>query len=138
MLHSFDNQSLWKNFQCDRDGKWIHRGLILGMQVIVHDGSYMPLVSKTVCLAAFMIFDTHTNNRVKGVFAERSDNADNYRVKILWGLMVQLVPSENWASPYSPVQIDCNDDGVVKHGNAPGRKLKEKQAQSDFLRCFKH
>ena len=90
VLHSFDNQSLWKNFQYDGDGKWIHHRLILGMLVIVHDESYMPLVSKTVCLAAFMIFDTHTDNQVKGVVVERSDNADNYQAKILGGLMVQL------------------------------------------------
>ena len=109
-LRSFDNQSLWKNFQCDGDATWIHRGLILGTLVIVHDGSYMPLVSKTVCLAAFMTFDTHTDNWTKGVAVERSDNADNYRAKILGGLMVQLVlraASQNQASPYSPVRIDC-------------------------------
>ena len=108
--------------------------------MIVHAGSYMPLVSKTVCLAAFMIFDTHTDNRAKGVVVERSDNADNYQAKILGGLMVQLVlytASQNWASLYSPVRIDCNNNGIVKHRNAPGRKLKEKQAQSDVLRCFK-
>ena len=108
--------------------------------MIVHDGSYMPLVSKTVCLAAFMIFDTHTDNWAKDVVVERSNNADNYRAKILGGLMVQLVlraVSQNQASPYSPVWIDCDNNGVVKHGNAPGQKLKEKQAQSDILRRFK-
>jgi len=140
VLHGFENQSLWRNFQCDGDGKWIHQGLLLGTLVIVHDGSYMPLLSKKACSAAFMILDTHTNNRAKGVVAERSDNADNYRAEILGGLMVQLVlraASQNRASPYAPVRIDCDNDGVVKHGNAPGRKLKEKQAQSDILRCFK-
>ena len=89
----------------------------------------MPIVSKTVCLAAFMIFGTHIDNRAIGVVLERSDNADNYQAKILGGLMVQLVlraASQNRAAPYSPVRIDCNNDGVVKHGNAPGQKLKEK------------
>ena len=70
--------------------------------MIVHNGSYMPLVNKTVCLAAFMIFDTHTDNRAKDVVVERSDNADNYRAEILGGLMVQLflrAASQNQASP---------------------------------------
>ena len=90
----------------------------------------MPLVSKTVCSKAFMIFDTHTDNRAKGVVVEKPDNADNYQAGILWGLMVQLVlrmAYQNRASPYSPVRIDCTNDGVAKHGNAPSQKLKEKQ-----------
>ena len=91
--------------------------------MILHDGSYMPLVSKTVCLAAFMIFDTNTDNWAKGVGVERSDNADNYQAKIIGGLIVQLVlraASQNWASPYSLVQIDYDNNGIVNHGNAPG------------------
>jgi len=141
VLQKFPNQSLWDTFQCDGDGKWIHQGLLLGTLVIVHDGSYMPELSKKACSAAFMIVDTQTNKRAKGVVAEKSENADNYRAEILGGLVVQLVlraASQNRASPYAPVRIDCDNDGVVKHGNKPRRKLKEKQAQSDILRCFKH
>ena len=99
----------------------------------------MPELSKKACSAAFMIVDTQTNKRAKGVVAEKSDNADNYRAEILGGLVVQLVlraASQNRASPYAPVRIDCDNDGVVKHGNKPLRKLKGKQAQSDILRCF--
>jgi predicted RNA-binding Zn-ribbon protein involved in translation (DUF1610 family) len=75
------------------------------------------------------------------VVAEKSENADNYRAEILGELAVQLVlqaASQNRASPCAPVRLDCDNDGVVKHGNKPRRKLKEKQAQSDILRCFKH
>ena len=41
VLHSFGNQLLWKYFHCDGDGEWIHRGLMMGSLVILHDGSYM-------------------------------------------------------------------------------------------------
>ena len=44
VLHSFPNQSLWRNFVCDGDGKWIHRGLVAGTLVIVSDGSYMSVL----------------------------------------------------------------------------------------------
>jgi len=33
--------------------------------------------------------------------------------------------------------VDCDNKGVVFHGNAPGRVLKEKQAQADVLRVMK-
>jgi len=111
-----------------------------GSLVIVHDGSYMSKVSKTACSAAFMILCTNTNNRAKGVVAESSKEADNYRGEILGGLLVQLIlraATQRRHSPYSPVQIDCDNMGVVKHGNAPTRKLKAKQPQADILRCLK-
>ena len=41
VLHSFENQSLWKYFHCDGNGEWINRGLIIESLVIVNDGSYM-------------------------------------------------------------------------------------------------
>jgi hypothetical protein len=129
VLHSFDNQYLWKNFTCDRDGKWIHQGLLLGSLVIVHDGSYMPEVAKYMCSAAFMILCTYSDKCAKGVVAERSMGADNYRGEILGGIMVKLViraASQRRHSPYTPVRIDCDNMGVVIHGNVPKRKLKEK------------
>jgi len=47
---------MWKYFSCDGDGEWIHRGLMMGLLVMVHDGLYMPKVTKKVCLAAFYIY----------------------------------------------------------------------------------
>ena len=58
VLRSFENQTLWRYFHCEGDGRWIHEGLLMGTLVIVHDGSYMPHVAKDVCSAAFMIYCT--------------------------------------------------------------------------------
>ena len=71
VLHSFNNHSLWNNFTCDGDGKWIHQGLLLGSLVIVHDGLYLPEVATDTCSAAFMILCMHSYKRAKGVVAER-------------------------------------------------------------------
>ena len=87
-LHSFENQSLWKYFRCDEDGKWIHRGLMLGTLVIVHDGLYMPHVDKQVCSAAFMVYCTRTKLRAKGTVVVRCADADNYRAEIFGRLVV--------------------------------------------------
>ena len=141
VLHSFENQSLWRYFHCDGDGKWIHNGLLLGTLVIVHDGSYMKEVAQDVCSAGFMIYCTHTRCRAKGTVVEKSDSADNYRAEVLGGIMIQLVlkaASQLQSSPYAPVQIHCDNLGVVNHGNTPTRSLKEKQAQADALRILKH
>ena len=139
-LRSFPNQSLWKNFVCDGDGEWIRRGLRLGSLVVVHDGSYMKQVAKDVCSAAFLIYCTHSCQRAKGSVAERASTADNYRGEILGGLMVQLVLRAALAGhvpPYLPVTIDCDNKGVVSHGNTARRALRDKQPQADALRCFK-
>lgn len=140
VLRSFENQSLFNNFVCDGDGEWIHRGLIMGSLVICHDGSYQPLLATDVCSAAFMIYCRHTGYRAKGVIAERSSDADNYRAEILGGLMVQLVlraATRSAASPYRPVIVDCDNMGVVNHGNSFRDPLPIGQSQADVLRSFK-
>ena len=140
VLHSFENQSLWRYFHCDGDGKWIHWGLLMGYLVIAHDGSYMPEVSKEVCSAGFMIYCKVTKQQAKGSVVESSSSADNYRGEVLGCMMVQLLlraSLQQRHSEYAPVAIKCDNMGVVKHGNAPSRALKEKQAQADVLRVLK-
>ena len=140
VLRSFENQSLWRYFHCDGDGRWIHRGLLMGSLVIVHDGSYMPEVEKGICSAGYMVYCKVTKQRAKGTVVEASSGADNYRGEVLGGLMVQLLlraASQQRHSPYAPVAIKCDNMGVVKHGNAPSCALKEKQAQADVLRVLK-
>lgn len=45
-LHSWENQSLCWNLQCNGDGSWIWRAIVLHLLVAVHDGSYMPKVAQ--------------------------------------------------------------------------------------------
>ena len=140
VLHSFSNQSLWRYFHCDGDGRWIHQGLLCGSLVIVHDGSYMVEVDKSVCSAGFMIYCKNTQHKAKGTVVEKSDQADNYRGEILGGLMIQLVlkaAAQTSHSCYEPVQVDCDNIGVVRHGNSASKKLKAKQSQADVLRSLK-
>ena len=101
--------------------------------MIVHDGSYMPHVDKKVCSAGYMFYCRNSKKRAKGAVVERSDEADNYRAELLGGLIVQLVlraAAQTRASPYRPASIECDNKGVVLHGNAAKRPLKEKQAQA--------
>ena len=140
VLCNFENHSLWKDFVCDGDGSWITDGLVNGTLVAVHDGSYMKEVNPQACSAAFMIRCSATGLRAKGTVAEWSESADNYRAEILGGIMTQLVlraASQDPILQYKEVTVDCDNKGVVLHGNSPHRALKEKQAQADVLRVFK-
>jgi hypothetical protein len=108
--------------------------------VAVHDGSYMIEVNPQACSAAFMIRCSATGLRAKGTVEEWSESADNYRAEILGGIMTQLVlkaASQDPMLQYKEVTVDCDNRGVVLHGNSPQRALKEKQAQADVLRVFK-
>ena len=67
---------------------------------------------------------------------EKYADADNYRAELLRVMMVQLIlraASYRASSPYSPVAINCDNMGVVKHGSVPAKSLQDKQAQPDIF-----
>jgi len=39
--------------------------------------------------------------------------------------------------PYRQITVNCDNNGVVSHGNDPSSPLPEKQVQADVLRCLK-
>ena len=120
VLRSFPNQSLWSSFTCDGDGEWLRRGLRLGSLVVVHDGSYMPHVDRTICSAAFIIYCTHSRLRAKGAVVECTPSADNYRGEILGGLMVQLITRHPIARSISTVIIrGWYLMGIRRRGRSP-------------------
>ena len=83
VLQSRPNQSLWRNFQCDGDVTWMHRGATKGTLRMVHDGSYMSKVDPSICLAAFIITCISTGQKATGTLVERSNFADDYRAAAL-------------------------------------------------------
>lgn len=52
VLHSWDNQRLWRNLRMDGNGSRIRRGMNLGTLAEGHDVSYKPHVAKDVCSGA--------------------------------------------------------------------------------------
>ena len=55
MLHSYPNQSLWKDTTVDGDGEWVHAALQSGSLVLAHDGSYQEDLDPTRCSAAYIV-----------------------------------------------------------------------------------
>jgi hypothetical protein len=64
-----------------------------------------------------------------------------YRGEILGGVMTQLILHAAAASYHGtipPVMVDCDNNGVVIHGNNSTRPLPSNQPQVYLLRTFKN
>ena len=140
VIRGFENQSLFEHFHCDGDGAWIRRGLDSGSLVIGHDGSYMPMVTTSVCSAAFMIYCRTTKQVCKGTVVEYTESADNYRGEALGAIMIQLVlhaATRRRPRHVPAITIHCDNRGIIGHGNEPDTPLVERQPQADHLRALK-
>jgi hypothetical protein len=112
----------------------------MGSLVIIHDGSYMKEVSQYVCSAAVMIYCTHRGSICKCTLAEKSEAARSYRGEILGAIITQLIihaTVQGKMGPYPAILDDCDNLGVVQHGNTPHRSLSTTQMHADLLRVLK-
>jgi hypothetical protein len=108
--------------------------------MIVHDGSYMKEVSPVVCSAAILIYCKLTGSSCKCTIAEKSLSAGSYCGEILGTILTQLIlraAVQGRMGPYPVIIEDCDNDGVVKYGNAPFQTLSLTQTQSDILGVMK-
>jgi hypothetical protein len=140
-LKSDGNSTLWESLDFDGDGSWILEGMINRSLIIVHDGSYMKEVSPFISAAATMIYCTKAKKRCKCTWAEKSESAGSYRGEILGGIMTQLLlraAAKGCKKRIPGVRADCDNNGVVSHGNTPHIPLTTNQTQADLLRVYKN
>jgi hypothetical protein len=136
-----NNQSLWRTLKCDGDGAWIRQGLLCGSLLVAHDRSYMKEVSTSVCSAAVMIYCTVTKMTYTCTIAEYSDSASSYRGEILGAILTQLIlraAATGQMGPFPILTEDCDNNGVVLHGNNFSRPLSASQKQADVIRVMKN
>ncbi len=139
MLASWENQSLWTHLWIDGGvGDWVFSGLIQGLLVIWHDGSYMPHLANNVCAA--VIYCSHTDQYTDVTWGGKSTKkaANNCCVGMLGGCSTQLIikaaiAGRNVISHCKP-KVGCDNMGVVRHGNSPRHPMLVKQPQSDVVR----
>ena len=134
------NQSLWRTLKCDGDGSWISRGLLTGSLLVAHDGSYQKDISSEICSAAVMILCTTTKQTCTCTIAEHSPSASSYRGEILGAIIAQLIlraASIEVIGPFPVLYEDCDNNGVVLHGNKYMNPLPTTQKQADVLRVMK-
>jgi hypothetical protein len=139
-IRSMKNPSMWNNLRCDGDRTWIYNELCMGSLIVVHDGSYMREVSASISAAAVMILCTVTGSICTCTIAKHSASASSYRGEILGAIITQLIL---WAvvtgnkGPFLIMTEDCDNNGVVLHGNSPFCTLSSTQTQAHVLRIMK-
>jgi hypothetical protein len=100
----------------------------------------MKEVSPVLCSATVLIYCKLIRSSCKCTIAEKSPSAGSYRGEILGTILTQLIlhaAVQGRMGPYSVIIEDCDNDGVVKHGNAPFQTLSLTQTQSDVLVVMK-
>lgn len=141
VLASWENQSLWRNLKVDDDGLWLSNAILANSLLIVHDGSYMKKVTTRACSMALIMKCRITGRELTCTWVEVSDSADNYRGEWLGALASSLILKAISYTPtvYNrlPVERNCDNMGVVKHGNNLYGVLKDGQAQADVIRLTK-
>jgi hypothetical protein len=76
----------------------------------------------------------------KCTIAKYSESASSYSGKILGAIITQLILSaavKGQMGPYQVITEDCDNNGVVLHGNTHSRPLSASQKQSDVLQVVK-
>jgi hypothetical protein len=125
-IRSIDNPSMWQNLRCNGDGSWINDGLLMGLLIVIHNGSYMKDVSTSISTTSVMTICVVTGFICKCTIAKYSASASGYRGEILGAIITQIILGAAVArkmGPYPIMTEDCNNNGVVLHGNSPYRPL---------------
>ena len=133
-LFSSSNTSLWEDLVIDDGGEWIIHSLLNGTLIGGDDGSYMPESSKEASSGAFILYCKATGKEARGTFAEHSPESSNYRGELLGSLgplllILAAIKSNPQISPANipPVDIYCDNKGLLSHGNSPLSSLKAGQ-----------
>jgi hypothetical protein len=140
-LRYLSNHTLWLSLNFDGDGSWILDGMINRSLIIIHDGLYMQEISPLISSAATMISCAKARAQCKCTWAEQSDSTGAYHGEILGGITTQLIlqaAAAGYQGSIPWVGADCNNNGVVIHGNSPNTLLSTNQTQADLLWVFKN
>jgi hypothetical protein len=100
----------------------------------------MKEVAADICSTAVMIYCTRTRQTCTCTIVENSSSAGSYRGKILGAILAQLIlraASLGMIGPYPVLNEDCDNNGVVLHGNSYSKPLPASQTQADVLRVMK-
>jgi hypothetical protein len=141
VMKSFANQSLWLSLDYNGDGSWILDGMLPQSLVIIYDGSYMKEVLTHIPLAATMIYCRIARARCRCLRAKQLASDSSYHGEILGGIMTQLILNAAASTYHDAIPIavvDCDNNGLVSHGNEPLRPFPTNQSQADILCVLKN
>ncbi len=141
VIKSFANQSLWLSLDYNGDGSWNLDGILAQSQVIIHDGSYMKEVSPSISSAVTMTYCTIAKARCNCTWATQSTSAGSYHGEILGGVLMQLILNAAASKCHDAIPlvvVDCDNNGVVSHGNKPLHPFSTNQSKADILLPLSH
>jgi hypothetical protein len=101
----------------------------------------MPEDAVDLCSAGVVIYCRASKNWLKVLVAKRSNDASNYRGKLLGtvlSLLILRAATSNSSAPFSHSKLFCDNCGVISHSSSPLFSLSEKQKQVDLIRLIKH
>ncbi len=101
----------------------------------------MKTVPPHISLVATMIYCTIAKARCKCTCAKQSASASSYCGEILGGVTTQLILNAAASKCHDTiplVMVDCDNNGVVSHGNKPLHLFPTNQSQADILCIFKN
>ena len=139
-LRKGSQSQIWRSCNFDEDGEWIVRAIEKGTLCIVHDGSYMPQIDKSICSAGIVLLCTQTGRMGTIKCCEKTNpmTASNYRGELIGAVIashILTIASEHSFSDRA-VQLFCDNLGVIHHASHPESPIKDKQPQSDVLTIF--
>jgi hypothetical protein len=112
----------------------------MGSLIIIHDRSYIQKVLPHICSAAIMIVCTVSGSLCKCTIAGKSPAAGSYQGEVLSAILTQLIlhaAVQGRMGPYPVILENCNNLGVVRHGNKPHHPISTTQTHADVLQVFK-
>ncbi len=131
---------IWQHSSFDEDGEWIIRAINQGTLIIVHDGSYMPTINKSICSAGVVILCSQTGLMGTIQLCEKSDcnSASNYRGELIGALLAShiLTTASEYSFSTKKVRLYCDNLGVIHHASHLDRTIRDKQPQADALTIF--
>ena len=135
-------RQIWRNSTFDEDGEWITRAIEQGTLLIVHDGSYMPQIDKSLCSAGIVLLCSQTGRMGTMQCCEKTNSltASNYRGELIGALIAShiLTIAGEHLSSNKAVQLYCDNLGVIHHASHPENPIKTNQPQTDVLTMFTH
>jgi hypothetical protein len=101
----------------------------------------MKKISLLISSVATMIYCTVVKKQCKCTWAEKSESAGSYQGEILGDIMTHLIlkaAATGYKGKIPSVGADCNNNGIITHGNTPNIPLQSNQTQANLLRIFKN
>ena len=130
---------LWEEVTIPDEGKWLAKAFQQNTALIVCDGSYQPLISKTIGTAAWNAICTKTHIRAKGLIQSTTNTACSYRSEMI-GLYASLSLISAICILHNldqgSVVIGCDNEKALELTESTSQRVPCHRKHSDILKAI--